>query len=498
MITATTARVGWVEARSVDTHHGRPDGYRCAQPIRRGPSAERVTLKLCNGLAQVLEHAVVPHAYRQHRVAEHVAHRYFDVLAGGEGVELLQGAGHGIGHDLTHDVSGSDAMAGVALAVPDVVRELAQLRDAIHHDAHGAAPLEVDLHAFQRREGTFNARAQLGGNIPRITPGVVGTAAKQQAAVGGHAVVVEHEAAVVHRQVLWVELLGQLAQRLGGDDAAHGREDHALELLALKLVVHVAGQQYLFGFDAALSGNYRRVGAMHDVQHFGVFEDQRAQTLGGLGLADAQVQRVQMHVAGVLDRPAVQLALQVLAHALGVQQGDLITHAAAHGFLVGRVQLIHVHRLHRCMQVTVFEVALDAVFGHPTLDDVVAAPAQVPDEIIDVLAEGLAHLFVHGLFAGQAAGDLADVAPRGAPTDLIGLDDRHFQPTLGQFHSRGHAGKAATDDGHVNLHSALHRRVISFAVEGGTVIGRAALGGGNHGFQGSGHGVFLVGTAQIG
>ena len=45
---------------------------------------------------------------------------------------------------------------------------------------------------------TLHARlAELGGNIARVTPGVVGATAKQQATIRGHAVVIEHKAAVI-------------------------------------------------------------------------------------------------------------------------------------------------------------------------------------------------------------------------------------------------------------------------------------------------------------
>src|SRR5690606_38646845 len=113
-----------------------------------------------------------------------------------------------IGHDLAHDMGGGDPVPGVALAVPDILRQLAQLRDAVHHDAHGAAPLELDLHALELREGTLDARSQLAGDVTRVTPRVVGTAAEQQAPVGRHAVVVEHETAVVYGQGLRVQLFG--------------------------------------------------------------------------------------------------------------------------------------------------------------------------------------------------------------------------------------------------------------------------------------------------
>ena len=204
---------------------------------------------------------------------------------------------------------------------------------------------------------------------------------------------------------------------------------------------------------------------------------------------------MQVHVAGVLDRAVVQVAFQVLTHALGIEQGDLAAQATAHGLLVGCFQLGHVHRLHRRVQVAVLEVALDAVLGNAALDDLVTAPAQVPDEILDLAAEGLAHLLVHGPFAGQAAGDLAAIAAGGAPADLVGFDHRHLEAALGQLHRRGHAGETATDNGHIDLHRALHRRVIGLMVERGGVVGLAALGRRRHGLDRGVHEVSLLWVA---
>lgn len=398
------------------------------------------------------------------------------MLAGGEGVVVAEVAGQGLGHDLAHDVAGGHAVPGVALAVPDVVRELAQLRDAVDHDAHGATPLEVDAHALERREGAFDARAQFAGDVSRVFAAVVGAAAEQQAAVGGHAVVVEDEAAVVDRQVLGVQALGQVAQRLGGDDAAHGGEDLALELLRLQLVVDVAGQQHLLGVDPALGGDHCRVFAVDDLQHFAVLENQCPQAFGGPGFAEAQIQRVQVQVAGVLDGAVVEVAFQQAAHLGPVQQADFVAHAAAQRFFVIGAQARQVAGLVGRVQMTVLEVAGDGVFFHPLLDDPVSAPAQVPDEIIDLVAQFAAHLLAHGRIAGKAAGDLATVAPGGAPADLVAFDDGDFQAALGQFHRAGNAGEAAADDHHIHLMAALQGRVVGFLIQGGAVVAGAALG----------------------
>ncbi len=387
-------------------------------------------------------------------------------------------------------------MPRVALAVPDVVGELAELGDPVHHDAHGATPLELDLHALQAREGALDAWPQLGGDVPRVAARVVGAATEQQAAVGGGAVVIEDEAAIVDRQPLRVDLPCQLAQRPGGNDSAHGREDHPLELPAFELVVDIAGKQNLLRLDPSLAGNHRRPRAVDDIQHLGMFEDQRAEAGRRPGLADAQVERVQVHVAGVLQRAAVQLGLQVGLDAGLVQQDHLVAHAAAHRLLVGGLQLAHVAGLHRRVQVAMAKVAGDAVLLHPLADDLVAAPAQVPDEVLDLGAQPLAHLLVHRRVAGQAAGDLAAVAPAGAPADAMGLDQGYLVATLGQFDRRGDAGEAAADDGDVDRHRAQQGRIVGFLVERGGVVGRRAFRG-RTGMDCCVHRVFLVPVRRV-
>ncbi|MNO80616.1 hypothetical protein D3C76_718280 [compost metagenome] len=96
--------------------------------------------------------------------------------------------------------------------------------------------------------------------------------------------------------------------------------------------------------------------------------------------------------------------MQQVAHLAAVEQADVVAHATAQRFVVVLAQTVHVHRFVRGVQVTVLEVAGDAVFLHPLLDDLVPAPAQVPDEVIDVFAQGAAHLCAHRFFTREAAG----------------------------------------------------------------------------------------------
>ena len=144
--------------------------------------------------------------------------------------------------------------------------------------------------------------------------GVVGAAPEQQSAVGGHSVVIKHKATVVDCQIFRVDLSGQVSQRRGGHDAAHRREDLALELFGFQRVVDITGQHHLFGIDRPCAVMYGRAVAMNDLQDFGVLEDQHTQAFCRACLADAQVERVQVHVAGVLHRSQVLVAGQVGAH----------------------------------------------------------------------------------------------------------------------------------------------------------------------------------------
>ncbi|MND96124.1 hypothetical protein D3C80_884040 [compost metagenome] len=240
-------------------------------------------------------------------------------------------------------------------------------------------------------------------------------------------------------------------------------------------MVDVAGQQHLVGVDVSVGGAHSRRVPMDDLQHFAVLEDQRTEAFGCAGLADAQVERVQVHVAGVLDRAVVEVALQQVAHLAAVEQADLVAHATVHRLFVILAQAGHVRGFVRGVQVAVLEVAGDAVFFHALPDDLVPAPAQVPDEIIDFITDGAAHLFAHGFIARQAAGDLAAIAPGGTPADLVAFDDGDLQAFFRQLDGGGHAGEAAADDHHVNPVPALQRRVIGVLVEGGGVVGIATL-----------------------
>ncbi len=101
---------------------------------------------------------------------------------------------------------------------------------------------------------------------------------------------------------------------------------------------------------------------------------------------------MQVQVAQVLQGAHVQWALQVLSHCRAVEHLNLLAHAPALRFGLERAQLVHVRGFHGGMQMATLEVTVDAVARYALLDYLVATPAQVPDEVIDLGAQVVAHL----------------------------------------------------------------------------------------------------------
>ena len=135
-------------------------------------------------------------------------------------------AADGGAEQLTGQVGGVDAVAGVGLGVEHIglVFQAADLRQAVGADADHAAPLVIDLHVGQLREHLEHLRPHIGGDVRRITAGVMAGAAEQQAPIGREAVVIDGHALVAQGHVLRDQAGGQLGrQRFGGDHIAAGR-----------------------------------------------------------------------------------------------------------------------------------------------------------------------------------------------------------------------------------------------------------------------------------
>ena len=108
----------------------------------------------------------------------------------------------------------------------------------------------------------------------------------------------------------------------------------------------------------------------------------------------------------------------------------------------------------------------DAVLGDAPLDDLVAAVANIADE----LGAGRAELALDRRFAADAADHLAAVASRCAPADAVGFEKHDGTPALGHRQCRRDAREAAADDAHVGLDRAFERRMARPVIGGRGVV----------------------------
>ena len=107
------------------------------------------------------------------------------------------------------------------------------------------------------------------------------------------------------------------------------------------------------------------------------------------------------------------------------------------------------------------------------------APDAVADELLCRLAElpellcpcGTEARHERGRAHAVAGIDLPAIAPRGAPADALGLEQRHLVAALGQLQSGREAGEAAADDGDVDGKAARQRRALGPLVGGRGIIG---------------------------
>ena len=117
------------------------------------------------------------------------------------------------------------------------------LRQAISADADHPTPLIIDLHLGQLREHFQHFRPHVTGDVLRVAPGIVTSAAEQQTPIGRETVVVQRYPLIADRHVLWQQRMGLgFAQGFGGDDVATGRQHFAAELRIEFVEVGVAAQ----------------------------------------------------------------------------------------------------------------------------------------------------------------------------------------------------------------------------------------------------------------
>ncbi|MNO99263.1 hypothetical protein D3C76_910290 [compost metagenome] len=304
--------------------------------------------------------------------------------------------------------------------------------------------------------------------------------AKQQAVVGGQAVVVQRHALVTHRHILRQQCAcAFFAQRLGGDDVAAGRQHLAAQLAVEAVEVGVAAQHQGLGAYPALGGMHLHFGAIVDAGNLGLFEQLHTQAAGHGRFPQGQVERVQVARAHV-DQPA-HIAVGA-DHAVDIVLADqpqlmCIAQAAQFFGVFGKAQ------------------QLGGFVGQ-----VAVAPGQVAGDgmLLDPLADDLHGLQAHQLHAAhaflayyrqelfQAVADAADqlpaIAPTGAPAQFARFQQDDREAAFGQLDGSVQARVAAADDTYIGAVLALQEGVVRVWRAAGGVVGGGVLRAVDHWF----------------
>src|SRR6056297_3731897 len=306
--------------------------------IQNGSRFGRPASAACIGLASVmtslpfpwpgrsedLPQPVIQHAQRQRRIGEPAPARQARVTDAGEDVEALRLTGDGLRQYAACQVGGRDAVAGVALGIVDVRPQPVELGDAVDADADVTAPLVVDGSAGELGEHREHVRLQAGADALRPAAGVIAHTPEQEPAVRREAVVVEGHPLVADGRVLRQDLAGPfLGQGLAGDDVAAGRYHGARELRDEAVQIRVAGGHDEVRGDASERRVHDRPVARLDAQDGRALEHAHTRG-GGAGLAETEMQRMEVAVALVEYAADVALRADDLLQALIRDDLDLV------------------------------------------------------------------------------------------------------------------------------------------------------------------------------
>ena len=183
--------------------------------------------------------------------------------------------------------------------------------------------------------------------------------------------------------------------------------------------------------------------------------------------ADAKIERVQVPIA-VTDKAADEsVGTQHPAGFFTAPQFVLIRMIMP--FHPGGVlfQVSHVPRLQGGFDEAIFQITFDAILRHPVMDDVIAAPAQVPQHVGDAVAVFLLY-FREPV---DAVDQLSAVAPGCAPADTVRFHQRHRETPFSQRQRSCNPGKTGPDDADIHRDTALEHRIIRDLVDGRGEIG---------------------------
>ena len=357
-------------------------------------------------------------------------------------------------------------MAAAALAVEDVGRQAADLRQAAEREQEVAGPAVVDAHAAQLREDTLELGSDHRLDARRVACAVDHAAAEQQASVGAQPEVVEQVVAVLDAEVAGQQLKRPRAERLGGDHlraAGHGARGQPRLQVA---EVGVAGQQHLVGLDHALRGVHAHARAALDARDLRLLVDPPAAALEGQGLALRQAQRVHMTAARIEQRAEVALAGHLAAHGLAVEHLQALQAVTLPEPLV-RFQAAQLAWGEGGEQAAVLELAIDGVARHQLAQD--AAALEGHGAHGGGLCGAVARLDDVEV-ARVAVDDLPAIAPRSPPADPRLLQQQHAAAGVLQVQRGAQPGVAGADHADVGTHAAGQGRAGRLWQSGGGVV----------------------------
>jgi hypothetical protein len=190
--------------------------------------------------------------------------------------------------------------------------------------------------------------------------------------------------------------------------------------------------------------------------------------LGRLGEAERIVQRMQMPAAGILDAAEIELAGDLAADGVAVEQLRL---GVVHLALVGGDLLLHpgnVAGLGGEQHVAGPQVAGDAVLLDPLPDDGARLLGEIEERLAALLAEPRDQLLRR---LAQARVDLPAIAPRCTPADAIGLDQRHLVSALGEIERGAQTSEPAAHDADIDADRLRQPRPGAMRIRGRGVVG---------------------------
>lgn len=219
------------------------------------------------------------------------------------------------------------------------------------------------------REGAQHLRADARDDVAWITCAISDAATVDQAPIGGQAVVVEQVVAVLNAVIAWQQAAGQcFIQRLGGDQLAAAGHRLGSQLGYQVTQVSVSGDDGKACLDQPLCGMDTHCIARLDTHDGGLLMDDAMHRLDGIGLAQGQVEGVNVPAVRIQHATNIDVAGHMLLECLAVEQLQAIVSIACPQGLLG-LEMLHLLRVQGCENAAVLEVAVDAVALDPLADD---------------------------------------------------------------------------------------------------------------------------------